>query len=531
MDIMEAKGKSKIIDYAGLFFVGFLSLGYLLYYRNFAKLHINLSIIGAPFFIGDIIFTICFSLFVLKWLLSRKRISMFSILLLLYCIFVGVKTFLGYSFWGSLALRHSVLFFYPLFAVFCYSFYRKDFFGTRRRLFLIFLFILIFKFSVFHPYFSLTCLVITLVLINSCPQGKFKYILYILLLAVFPYELLFNTSRTFITSNLLAIMYIGFGLLYISKINNLKKIVFYLFFIFFIFYAVTRSSNPNELGSLVKYKVLIKKYNNSMELLRIKEPVFIEPRFNIKLYNEESDEFKKIDQNKIRQWIKALTSYFKEKNTAPIAKIPSKSPSPLIIIPDKGNVPTVLPETSPKKIDKADIRVGSAKSSVKFQDKLTVIRPEKPVTPVRSIDTPYENSLFRIFIWEEALKELRSKLPVWGFDFGKPFRSRTLEILGWGQGEWSRDGWVCLHNSYIDILYRGGIPGILMITCLLVFAFFLVKISFQRHSVNGVLLIGIVINWFFAANFLEILEMPYSAIPLWSLFGLTSAYLLKNKNQ
>ena len=149
----------------------------------------------------------------------------------------------------------------------------------------------------------------------------------------------------------------------------------------------------------------------------------------------------------------------------------------------------------------------------------------------RGIETPYINSIFRIFIWKDAFRELISKHPLLGFDFGKPFRSRTLEILDWASSEWGRDGWICIHNSYIDIVYRAGIFGILMIASIFSMLFFVIRQAFRRKSLIGILMTGILINWFIAANFLEILEMPYTAIPLWSLFGMTFAYLFKSKSE
>lgn len=80
-------------------------------------------------------------------------------------------------------------------------------------------------------------------------------------------------------------------------------------------------------------------------------------------------------------------------------------------------------------------------------------------------------------------------------------------------------------------MYRAGIIGLVMILAIL---FLLVKFtaaSLRKRSLTGILLTGILINWFVAANFLEVLEMPYSAIPLWSLFGLNFAYLFKVKDK
>jgi len=143
----------------------------------------------------------------------------------------------------------------------------------------------------------------------------------------------------------------------------------------------------------------------------------------------------------------------------------------------------------------------------------------------RRLNINYGNSLFRILMWRDMLVQLREKKPILGFTFGKPFRSKSIEIINQAYGEWSRDGWITAHNSYLEILYRSGLVGILFIIAIFAILFKMIKKSIQLHSLNGVLLCGILINWLVAANFLVILELPYNAIPFWSLFGMTFAYL------
>ena len=104
-------------------------------------------------------------------------------------------------------------------------------------------------------------------------------------------------------------------------------------------------------------------------------------------------------------------------------------------------------------------------------------------------------------------------------------RSTSLEALRWGESEWSRDGWVGTHNSYLEMIYRAGIVGLLTILVMLGLLFIMIKKAIQYRSLTGVLLCGIIIDWFVAANFLLILELPYTAIPIWTLFGLTYAYV------
>ena len=38
------------------------------------------------------------------------------------------------------------------------------------------------------------------------------------------------------------------------------------------------------------------------------------------------------------------------------------------------------------------------------------------------------------------------------------------------------------------------------------------------------MLLAVIVNWLVAANFLTILELPYTAIPIWSVFGVVYAF-------
>ncbi len=127
------------------------------------------------------------------------------------------------------------------------------------------------------------------------------------------------------------------------------------------------------------------------------------------------------------------------------------------------------------------------------------------------------------------LLELANEKPLFGFHFGKAFRSISLEILNWGLGDWARDGWVSPHNSFLHVIYRTGIIGLAAIVTVLTVLLKMIKRSIQCRSLKGILLCGIVINWFTAANFLPMLELPYTAIPVWAIFGLAYAYVARLK--
>jgi hypothetical protein len=133
--------------------------------------------------------------------------------------------------------------------------------------------------------------------------------------------------------------------------------------------------------------------------------------------------------------------------------------------------------------------------------------------------------LFRIFIWRDVIDELVSNKMVFGFGFGKPFRSKSIEILEWAQSEWQNDGWIAIHNSYLDIIYRKGIIGLVFIFALMLAFLKLVMVSFKKHSFEGIILSCIVLFWLTAANFAEILESPYFAIPFYFIFGIAIKYV------
>ena len=70
-----------------------------------------------------------------------------------------------------------------------------------------------------------------------------------------------------------------------------------------------------------------------------------------------------------------------------------------------------------------------------------------------------------------------------------------------------------------------GIIGLALIGIILKILSNMIRISIQCESLIGILLCGIIINWFVAANFILILELPHTAIPIWVLFGLACKYI------
>ncbi|MDD5005705.1 MAG: O-antigen ligase family protein [Candidatus Omnitrophica bacterium] len=131
---------------------------------------------------------------------------------------------------------------------------------------------------------------------------------------------------------------------------------------------------------------------------------------------------------------------------------------------------------------------------------------------------------YRFLTWRDMIKELISKKAIFGFNFGKPLRSESIEISRMAYGEWTRDGWIAAHNSYLELIYRSGIIGIILIIYLFITLFKMIKRFVNSKSLIGILLVSIIIYWLTVAFVYVTFEMPYSAIFFWSLFGITLAY-------
>lgn len=142
----------------------------------------------------------------------------------------------------------------------------------------------------------------------------------------------------------------------------------------------------------------------------------------------------------------------------------------------------------------------------------------------RSLQVAFNNIYFRAFIWRDMMEELFATNPVFGVSFGQPQRSPSIEILEWASVEWLRDGWITPHNSFLHMIYRGGLVGLGLVLAL-VYAFINLTQRFLRHrSIWGGLLLTALVYWAMITNFLVFLEFPYNAIPFWTLLGMTWAY-------
>jgi len=130
------------------------------------------------------------------------------------------------------------------------------------------------------------------------------------------------------------------------------------------------------------------------------------------------------------------------------------------------------------------------------------------------------NITFRVLIWEDMVSELLSNKAWFGMGLSHPLRSTQLEKLNWAYSEWSRDGWIAAHNSYLYIIYRTGILGAISIVWLFWAYLGCIDTFFHRRDITGLILCLCLFYWFLRAFSMCQFELPYYAIPMWVLIGL-----------
>lgn len=577
------KFNPSFVDYVGLFLIGLFCYLYAIFEVSFAELNIQIPFLNFPIFVGEILLMICSVLFVIKNFNSFYLKNTWHGLILAFLGFVFLKAIVGYLAWGPLALRHAVLFFYSLFAVFTYAFYRNEFFTKKMTVLLIFCLILPMATQLFNNWFLLTFSLLSFILIRSYPQKRIRKLLYFLLYISVPYYWFFRVARAIMLSNMLVGIYLIIIFYLFAKISKrIKALTIGVFISFFVAGWISMGLNVKMVTSIFDVRTIVNDFKYFNNYVNVKKPNYqMKEIKGVKIFSPNEKRFSSFGESEL---LAMGDNYFKSKSLQEEAEgvqkevglqqkqeslskgIPSKDLFAKIIrrikglqaktkikveafmknanVPAESNVSEELKAMDASyalsaigndvKKNNADIspEPGASKGikakmplvpKINFRQLGFKMRKLPEVTGSRLDDG---NVLFRLMIWKDAFSELfnRRPRPILGVDFGQPFRSVSIEILRWGEEVWTRDGWIDTHNSFIDLLYRGGIVGLLFICTILFLLVRMVVIVFVHKSVVGLLLCGIVINWFFAANFMLIFELPYTAIPAWSLLGLTFAY-------
>ncbi|MDD2653616.1 MAG: hypothetical protein PHI86_00720 [Candidatus Omnitrophica bacterium] len=480
------------IDIFCIFGIGLFCLLYSLFANNFAKLNIRFEFVNFPIFIGEILLGTCFILLTYKTTKLKAKLGIWHYLFLAFLGFIVLKALSGYYKWGALSFRSAALFYYTIFAIFSYYFYNKNIF-EKISIKLAILILLTTLASLAYPslYFQFIYYILILAIYISFEYRFLKLVGLIIFIYFIFIGNLFNQTKGMFISLWVSIIYLLFIVypLLIIKIKNWKFksfsylapfIILLLIFNFLVNEKMHKRIQiwANIKGTINDFMVFNKELHSARTLYKPKDS-------NIKLYSE--------------------------------YRIPDEKSS--VSIPKQ--LVGIVYETIELPIDYYKEKI----KKVDNQSQQTVIS--------RSGGQDEYNILWRMFVWRDMVSEVYHDKIILGEDFGKPFRSVSLETsnqlsgIGWHTG--SDVGWLEPHNSYIHILYRAGIMGLLFI--IFIWGLFIkLTIDFiTRRDFIGLLLSSALLFWLVLANFIVFLELPYFAIPFWSLFGLTLAYCYKDR--
>ena len=478
--MMFAKNiQSKFLNFQPLVPVGLASLGYVLLKRDFAKIHLDLPFLNFPVFIGEILLLLYVLLLALRWI-EQSFFNCFYLFALAYFIWLEIKTINGYLTWGPLALRHAALFYYPFFFLVGYTFFSRAAFTRPVILSLFSIIIGIFLYGHYDIYWTLTLACLGLTLILGVKTKKWVIRMALVLALTTPYVFLFKIPRMMFVANTASLLFLMGSLWYLLEIKRSVKIT---------------------IVAVLAVGILIGSYK--FFVLGESGRVFVSPGRVV-------SQFIAIDKE-----IQQRRKNFKMESH----RIGLYHPE----VPSVRNYYYYNKEFRPQQA----LPVASKH----------LIRNKEGVHDASILKLPVEqesitNILFRLFIWRDMIADWNAtKQPLWGVDFGKPFRSVSLEVEHWGECEWSRDGWIEPHNSFLNMMYRGGMVGVVVVIVIWTALIRLMIFAFRRRAWVLILLSAVLLNWLIAANFLLILEFPYTAVPFWTLAGMAWAYAYKDHRE
>ncbi len=501
----------KILDRVVLFALGIFCFLYSIFASNFAELHIQLPFLDFPIFVGEILLAFCIIMLLAKWKLSSIKFNRWHYLLFVYIIFILFKVFYGYFKWGPLAFRNAALFYYPLLAVIGYYFFNAALLKKKIIYFgLLSILVATVLFRFASSYFLWTYLILTIALLLQLKNKILKYISILVFVVVFPYRLLFTVARGILLSEIIACVFLFIALFSLLKIKLKYKALSSLFLLSIFTLFLHSFADKNAVKSLTTPGIMLSQYHQYSNLATsAKETIKTKGDVSIKLYEKASSGQLSSKKRETEPSVSKQPSF----NLATSAKETIKTKGDVSI---EENIAFSLP---PSRVTTEQVAFAKQMTS---HNALTLQKKKQ----YRSLDTAYANTLWRVFVWRDMLTELISDKAFLGISFGKPFRSKTIEALKWADGDWV--GWLEPHNSYIHILYRTGVIGLLFIIVLWGLFIRVLKFFIKELNIKGILLSSILLYWLIVANFEVILELPYFAIPFWSLFGAVLRYSNKS---
>lgn len=469
----------KRIDYTLIAVLSVFCLKYVTFYgRSFAEQFVKFPFLNFPIFVGEFLLAFCLLLSLVRMALARQKLKSWCGIVVAFYGFVLVKAVVGYIHFGPLALRDAALFYYSLFVLIGYVCYRPEVFtGWMSFFFYLGLFWLAFD-SKYNEYWLIPRIFIALALAYNTSDRRLGALMAMGILIFTPYQYFLNTSRSVFLGGFVAIAFLLAVLPFLLKSKDMQRklVVCNLFLISCLGAYIFHFSGSKPAQGLLALDKLKMISQQTMQVIEKKKKTYTP-----------------VEMSKVM--------IFSPNNEAPSVENDVREQEKINVTENQEDIKEQA-ESNEKKGLRSGVLSEQSESDSIHQMKLG-------------------NSLFRLLLWKDAVNEMSQERKIFGLNFGKPFRSESLEIIRSAVNEWKRDGWIAMHNSYLNILYRAGIVGLLYITFMFLGFGYMVKTFIVNRSVPGLLVCASMLVPFVASFFAVSLEVPYLAIPMWTLYGLT----------
>lgn len=513
---------------------------YSIFSRFFAELHVRLYFLDFPIFVGEMLLFVCLLLSFYNWAKTNSfplKFSPWKLACIFYIVFVLSKAYSGYLGYGPLALRHAAMFYYPFFALIAYYAFQKGvlIYKIRFLLFIAALFIIKFVYVAFYLY---TYVIIAVVLALTFKKKILRYFGIALTLSVVPYGYFFGASRTLLVASLAAFLSFLVMTVIVLRIRRIFKIYLLFLGLFLIVISFSALGSKGAVFSLTSPGKFMEYKSFYDEAIEQRMGVFDSKEIVPQLYNPNEEiaprKFKAaftrlkeeygITQSgrKSEEILPAKNEPLAESGENPLAVAEVSSLSAITGITQTGKKSEGIPPAKNEPL--AESAEGHLPVIEVSPPSITTGLNQEREGVAVSPDTKFGTMLFRYYVYTDAIEQVLNEKHLFGFPFGKPFRSLRCEMIGSAYGEYMRDGWIAMHNSYLDVVYRSGLIGIILLAVLFINIFKASAIFLRSRSFKGAALITILIFWLTTCLFTDIFELPYYAIFFWSMYGVILAF-------
>ena len=277
----------KLIEGAGFFLISLLCFCYSLFGSNFAEYHVNLPFLNFPVFIGEIVLGFCLLILFVRCRKSQLDTwESWQTIVWVYGGWVVLKALLGYAAYGPLAFRNAALFYYPLFAVLAYQFYRRGWF-TKYLLFVLLIAFMVVKKTInFSPYYLYTSFIIFIILTLKLRLIWLRMVFFVLIFILFPSSEFFRDAKSNIVGSIAAFFYLGsFLIVTFGKIGKKQALLYLPIVSLVIAFGLLRFSGKNQIEALTSPKNLWKQFQEDDRIIQEKKKTFKPKPLSYGLYN------------------------------------------------------------------------------------------------------------------------------------------------------------------------------------------------------------------------------------------------------